>query len=218
MATLIELEVPAEQFAGAVAFRRVPTLRLEFVGVVGTGAPLVVASGPDYRAARDALEADPSLSVVASLTETGEAWLFRLEPATEISRFEALVSENQGAVLELVGHDGTWSVELLFHDRYSVSKAHDEFVTAGFSVTVTRMTSLDGAVHEGTNLTRTQYETIVAAHERGYFDVPRQITLKELAAELDISHQALSERLRRSHATLVSETLAGRGQAAVPDR
>jgi len=35
------------------------------------------------------------------------------------------------------------------------------------------------------------------ALELGYFETPRQITLKDLAAEMDISHQALSERLRR---------------------
>lgn len=36
----------------------------------------------------------------------------------------------------------------------------------------------------------------------GYYDVPRTVTLTELADSLDVSHQGLSERLRRAHANL----------------
>ena len=69
---------------------------------------------------------------------------------------------------------------------------------------------MDGVRGERSPLTKTQYETVVTAYELGYFDVPRKVTLKELAAELDVSHQALSERLRRSHAALVDAELSNR--------
>jgi predicted DNA binding protein len=37
--------------------------------------------------------------------------------------------------------------------------------------------------------------------------VPRETTLANLAAEIEVSHQALSERLRRGHGTLVERSL-----------
>lgn len=46
------------------------------------------------------------------------------------------------------------------------------------------------------NLTPEQQEALVLAAQRGYFSTPREVTLKELATELNISQQALSQRVR----------------------
>jgi predicted DNA binding protein len=56
-------------------------------------------------------------------------------------------------------------------------------------------------------LTDEQYEALVEAYQRGYFEVPLGITLAELAEELGVSHQALSERVRRGTGALVDDTL-----------
>ncbi|MFC7008889.1 helix-turn-helix domain-containing protein [Halalkalicoccus salilacus] len=58
------------------------------------------------------------------------------------------------------------------------------------------------------------------AKRLGYYDVPRTVTLTELANKLDISHQALSERLRRAHANLIDRTISsteGRSDRPRPD-
>ncbi len=60
-------------------------------------------------------------------------------------------------------------------------------------------------------LTEKQRHTLEVALELGYFETPRDITLKELAAELDITHQALSERLRRATAALATAALRNPG-------
>ncbi|PSP50724.1 hypothetical protein BRC67_09015 [Halobacteriales archaeon QH_3_68_24] len=59
----------------------------------------------------------------------------------------------------------------------------------------------------GVRLTDTQFATLETALESGYYRVPREQTIEELATELDVSHQALSERLRRGHRTLVETVL-----------
>ena len=66
---------------------------------------------------------------------------------------------------------------------------------------------MEGEPSDRFGLTDEQYEALTMACETGSVDVPRATDLDELAAELDISHQALSERLRRAQATLVRETL-----------
>jgi hypothetical protein len=54
-----------------------------------------------------------------------------------------------------------------------------------------------------------QYETLVAAYDAGYFDVPRTASQTDIAAGFDISPQSLSERLRRGTKALVEATLIG---------
>ena len=66
---------------------------------------------------------------------------------------------------------------------------------------------LDGEHRDEYALNETQHEALIAAVETGYFDIPRESTLDDLAAELDITHQVLSERLHRGHKTLIENAL-----------
>ncbi|TYL38715.1 bacterio-opsin activator [Natronococcus pandeyae] len=219
MTTVVDLEIPADRLGIAHAFDRVSTLEFHIGGMIGDFPPLVWVSGPDQRTVRRALEADPSVEIIADLTDdprteregddwVRDRWLYRLELGSRVKLFQQLVSENEGAILEASGQDEYWSVQLLFHDRRAVSECHAMFDQYDFRVNVARVTGMSDLPSTRTPLTETQYETICKAHELGYFDVPREVTLKELAAELDISHQALSERLRRSHAALISAELS----------
>lgn len=211
MTTVVELDVPAERLGLARTFDRVPTFEFLISGLIGDGPPLVYVSGPDREQVESTLETDPSVDVIASMDDaTDGQWLLRLEFNQGIQTFQRIVSENDGAILEASGQDGRWSIKLLFHDRADVSDCHSTFEQHDFGVTVTRVSPMDDPSNGQTPLTETQYETIVKAHELGYFDVPRKVTLEELASELDISHQALSERLRRSHSALVSAELSNR--------
>jgi predicted DNA binding protein len=55
------------------------------------------------------------------------------------------------------------------------------------------------SVHE---LTPAQEESVRAAVEMGYFDLPRDVTAADVAAELGISKTAFLERLRRAQGSL----------------
>lgn len=57
-------------------------------------------------------------------------------------------------------------------------------------------------------LTPVQRETVEAAFELGYFDIPRTVSMKELAAELDVTPNAVSERLRRAERRMFSALLS----------
>ncbi|MFC6718116.1 helix-turn-helix domain-containing protein [Natrialbaceae archaeon GCM10025810] len=211
MATLVELDVPADRLGFAHTFDRVPTFEFRIGGMIGDAPPLVWATGPDRETLHETFETDPSVDVIASLTDgTDGQWLFRLSFDDDVKLFQQIVAETDGAILEAHGESGRWSTTLLFHDHEGVSRCHERFARYEFDVEVTRVTANDDLSGGSTRLTETQYETILKAHELGYFDVPRKVTLKELAAELDVSHQALSERLRRCHAALVSAELSNR--------
>ncbi|QLG48330.1 helix-turn-helix domain-containing protein [Natrinema halophilum] len=224
MTTVVELEIPADRLGLARTFDRVSTFEFQVGGMIGGSPPLVWAGGQDRATVQTALESDPSVELIASVanddagttTDDGvgaipsDRWLYRLEFGDGVKLFEEIVTENDGAILTAQGRENRWMLKLLFHDRESVSACHELLEQYEFTVNVTRISGVDDLATARTPLTETQYKTICKAHELGYFDVPRGVTLKELAAELDISHQALSERLRRSHAALVSAELSDR--------
>jgi hypothetical protein len=62
----------------------------------------------------------------------------------------------------------------------------------------------------GRSLTGRQREAVAAAHELGYYEVPREAGLAAVAAALDCGEGTASRLLRRAEARLVAEALEGR--------
>lgn len=62
-------------------------------------------------------------------------------------------------------------------------------------------------MHREYNLMAEQREVLITAEEKGYFSVPRDAQIEDIAAELDISPNAVSERLRRATGNLTRNTL-----------
>jgi predicted DNA binding protein len=56
-------------------------------------------------------------------------------------------------------------------------------------------------------LTARQREVLMTAIDAGFFAIPRETTLADLAAELDISDQAVSDHLRRAQRNLLQATV-----------
>lgn len=87
-----------------------------------------------------------------------------------------------------------------------------------------RADSVGTTVLEGSRrLTATERETIRRAVETGYYDVPRETTLGDLADAFDVSDAAVSKTLRRAERKLLVptvtelETVADRGRPDGPD-
>jgi predicted DNA binding protein len=62
--------------------------------------------------------------------------------------------------------------------------------------------------HDGPRRAETERFALLArAVQRGYYDVPRRVSLAELARRSGLSDAAVSRRLRRETRRLVSETV-----------
>jgi predicted DNA binding protein len=59
-------------------------------------------------------------------------------------------------------------------------------------------------------LTKRQREILEIAYLKGFFDVPRKVSLKALAKELGISGSSLMESLRRAQGRLLEERFSDR--------
>jgi hypothetical protein len=62
------------------------------------------------------------------------------------------------------------------------------------------------------DLTPAQREALAMAVDRGYFSSPREVSLSELATELSISKQAVSQRIRRANEKVLRGNLSPIGQ------
>jgi predicted DNA binding protein len=60
-------------------------------------------------------------------------------------------------------------------------------------------------------LTERQAECLAVAHREGYFDVPRECSLAEVADSLGVDKSSASETLRRATDRVVGQFLLGRG-------
>ena len=97
--------------------------------------------------------------------------------------------------------DGWWHAEA----RFVTPAAFATFCDALSDRNVT--VELEAVYHsrDGTEpeLTDRQRETLEQAYRRGFFNVPRDVTMGDLAETFDVSEQAISQRLRRAYARLV---------------
>ena len=54
-------------------------------------------------------------------------------------------------------------------------------------------------------LTDKQYETLMLAHRKGYYKIPRKITLEEIGGELGVKRVACQERIRRAEQKIIDK-------------
>jgi predicted DNA binding protein len=122
--------------------------------------------------------------------------------------FDGILVRSGVAILSAYGGVDRWTFELRFDDHSEFEAFRDECTEAGVGLDLLRIYRPSSP---GTDLsfglTERQREALVLAVARGYYEVPRGYTTADLAEELGISDQAVSERLRRGVARLVANTL-----------
>lgn len=212
MSTIAEIEIPASEFALRETFRSLPDLDFEVERVVAHDHDRVMpfvwveSAGADVEEVERVLAGDPSVDNVRVLDDFGSRFLLQMDWIADIPLVHAII--DQGAtILSANGTADEWILRVLFPDRELLSKTHEQAVDDDLTMEILNIYGLENNRHAKFGLTEEQHETLLAAFERGYFSVPRDITLNEFADELDVSHQALSERLRRAHYNLIKNGL-----------
>ncbi len=89
--------------------------------------------------------------------------------------------------------DGLLDWELIADDRDAVSSLVGRLEKAGCDVTLGRLKE----VEDQEALTRRQEEILRVAFERGYFDYPKRVSIRDLAATFHVSISTVSEILRK---------------------
>ncbi|MBX0322062.1 helix-turn-helix domain-containing protein [Halomicroarcula sp. F13] len=211
MPTIVSGTVPASDLALSHSLEALPELLFEVERIVTSGddalMPMLWVRGGSRAEIESALDEDPTVDDVDLLGEFDDECLFRMEWVSRIDLIMQMLTNSEATVLDAVGKNDRWKVRVLYPRRSLFSKTHDFCEEHGVEFDVSSIRELDEEPAGRYGLTSAQYEVLSEASRRGYFKVPREVSLSELADELDISHQAASERLRRATDALVEDTL-----------
>lgn len=210
MITEFELDTPAMRDA----LKQAPDTDVSIVQQTTTrDEPLEVVvnvATDSFEAFEQGLDVDDTVSDWVRFSEGEEPRHYRItltDRGRELFTYPQWSSD--GAVF-LDGHRrrDSWRFCIQFPDEESLQRyvAYCEDCAIDFSpIRVVRTNS--SMTDDRYGLTSTQSSTLVTASQEGFFQIPRECTLEELAADSDITHQALSERLRRGMDSLVDSTL-----------
>ena len=208
MSLIAEFRIQSPELVLEDALSMVPAMELELIQEVGTDPErpylFMWASGDDFGTFETAMAEDETVTGVERYSEVDDVILYRMRitDAAEVVCYPIWV-ELGADRLEARYVDGWWHTQMRFPDREALSTVQQWCVDVGIDFELRRVyTDGPGRAHHS-GLTDPQREVLTVAAEQGYFEVPRQTTVEDIADELGISGQAVSERLRRGHRKLV---------------
>ncbi|WP_101294273.1 helix-turn-helix domain-containing protein [Halegenticoccus soli] len=213
MTTVVELNLSPEAFILSETVADHPGIELAVVRATAHPsvlAPIFWVFDADFDALTASLESDPTVRGVELVASFDGERLYRAEDVEHGELLRYLVCEKGATVQRASLSGGRWRFRALFDEQENVSGLFDFSRRQGLDVRVDRVYPLSELHRAGLGLSEAQYEAIGLALTAGYYDIPREATIADLAGDLDISSQALSERLRRAHGALVREAVLPR--------
>lgn len=181
--------------------------------VTGSGdvSWVVRAEGRDVAAFEEGLGADPTVADHAVIGGDGRRrrlYHVRLSRAGREGTASACWTEANGQFRDATRDDGRWTVRLRFPDREAVRAFFECCADCdGVAASLKRLYESAETENRPYGLSRRQADALRVAFETGYFDVPRSATLDDLSAELGVSDNAVSERLRRGMRSVLAAAL-----------
>jgi predicted DNA binding protein len=207
MAIIAEFGLYSSRLMLHQTFQTVPEVELDVVREVATdpNRPVVFfwAAG-HVDAFEAAMDDDETVDSYYCYDETEDAVLYRVQasPATELVVYPVWVDLDVEP-LEVGYADGTWHARMRFPGHSALKQfqtwcdEHDVEFDLHAVYTGTERSEYD--------LTDEQREALRLALEAGFFEIPRDVSMDDLAEELGVSRQAVSERLRRGHEAIIRQ-------------
>jgi predicted DNA binding protein len=197
-------------------------VRAEFVDLepsvpVGSDqVPLLWLHGRDQESISRELSESDVVETAVQVEDGGTRGLYWIEWADSDPVLSA-IREVGGLLRGGAGDRTDWQFSIQFRDPDDFTAFKQTCADSSVEVTLDRVKY--GKTEEGADdtLTPEQREILQLAAHKGYFDVPRQCILDDLATELGISDQAASARLRRGFKRLVQEVPGANARAPVND-
>ena len=169
---------------------------------------------------------DGLLDIVEITTLDGDTVVRHFENASEVRSFEVIHTDEQRVLLQFVIpvsetyaalltsgivpqqpvslKDGWYSAGITAsHERLSAYTA--ELAAAGLPYQIMSVTQ---SFDSSELLTERQWEFVTAAIEHGFYDTPRDCTLTDLAAVLDVKVSAMSRLRHRAESRIITAFVA----------
>lgn len=167
------------------------------------------ARGTQFDAFERALDDDPTVAdhtLLKRLAETAYYIVTYATDATTKGTYHIAV-EQDIAYLTIELQDGEYFVRARVPDREALAALREYCRDNDIPFRLARIYQADSSDATAYTLTGPQREALEVAYEHGYFDSPRETTLVAIAEELEVSRQAVADRLRRGHKRLLEATI-----------
>ncbi|AGN02064.1 putative DNA binding protein [Salinarchaeum sp. Harcht-Bsk1] len=211
MTVIAHLRIPADSFelGRILELESGTTAELENMVPLGERAVPFFSVSEEVRADFEANVQDhPSVDRIVEVTRHEEERLYSLDWNVGRDVFFQGIVELDGQLLSAAGTAGTWEFEIRFPTHETLSEFQDYCASAHIDLEVGRIYN---PTRPGTGiwygLTAAQRDTLMRAVHGGYYSIPREMSTQDLAEQLGISDQAVTERLRRAIVGLVQNTL-----------
>ena len=211
MATVMEFASPVDEFPLGTVFENLPGVTVELERLIPDESliiPYFWVRGAEAEDIEAAFEAHRGVRNIRLIDDVDEEYLLRAEWNDEYYGLLSALAHANIVVLSGVGTKGGWKFEVRGETRERIGEFRSDCQAHDIPIEITAVHSLLPVQEDGYELTDTQREALVLAYEMGYYDSPRAVSLEEVAAELDISQQSLSSRLKRGNRRLIERTLA----------
>lgn len=198
-------------FALEVAFDEVPGMTVEAERIAAHSTewtmPCVWVAADDFDAVDEALSIDPTVASVVETDAFGSEKHYHIDWVDEVDELITKFVDREGTVLQAEATADGWRLQMRFATRDQLDTFRRLLDDLGSPYELVELFEPGAPRQTAGNVTPTQRDALVTATEQGYYDVPREVSSRDLADELDMSHQSLSELLRRGTGRLVESTL-----------
>lgn len=208
----VDISVPSDAFELGGILCDSEDVHVELVQFVPTGQamiPYLWVETDDPAAFERAVRADDRVATLDALDSGPEGTLYRIEwtRSDELGEFLSALVDHDLLIENATGTAERWRFRLRGPNHENISAFHERLQTNGVPVEVHRVWTPTSPANESYGLTDKQRDTIELAFEEGYFTVPREASLTELAEVVGVSRQSVSRRLTRGLHRLVANTL-----------
>jgi len=211
MATILEFTSPAEEFPLGSVFEDLPGVTVELERLIPHETliiPYFWVRGVETADIEAAFEPHAGVTDIRLVDSIEDEYLMRAIWKPEYFGVLSSLAKANVVVLTGIGTKDEWRFEVRGENQEAIAEFRDYCHENDINIEITTLHAMLPIQGEGYELTEAQREALVLAYERGYFDTPREVSLEEIADELDITQQSLSSRLRRGHRRLVKATLS----------
>ncbi|WP_247729501.1 helix-turn-helix domain-containing protein [Halovivax limisalsi] len=159
--------------------------------------PCLWAAGGDFDAFDGALESDPTVDDVITTRNYDNESFYQIDWAEEIKQHLDITLDSEASLLHAETVDDDWRLAIRFASRDQFEIFRDHLADAGIAFRLDNLAQATVPKQFAGGLTAPQREALVTAVAEGYFAIPRDANMEDVADALDISTQSASERLRR---------------------
>lgn len=211
MAVIAHLRIPADSFelGRILELQSGTTVELENMVPLGEKAvPFFSVSEKARETFEENVRDHPSVERIVEVARHDDERLYSLDWNVGRDVFFQGIVDLEGQLLSGTGTADTWEFEIRFPTHERLGEFQEYCSNAHIALEVGRVFN---PTRPGTGmwygLTPAQRDAITLAVRDGYYSIPRRTSTQDLADELEISDQAVTERLRRAIVTLVENTL-----------